>query len=220
MANTSASTPSRVRNTPTTAAGEDPRTQAARRLTALAENLGLLPEDLDDTVHDQASRPATAINNGGLDAQIFYLVEQMGEAETEQAIRELAEEPDPVRGLDTSLCGSMAEGYDNDLVNKVLGHLSTLGQRLVCVWNLHDQFGFGGDSNFYVETASGRLHELAGGLWQWLNGDPDALEPPPTPAPPAAWLGADTGTVTADLARHDDLHNYAKQDLALGDGSA
>jgi hypothetical protein len=36
-------------------------------------------EALDDIVHDLASQPASAINNGGLDEQIRYIVAQCGD---------------------------------------------------------------------------------------------------------------------------------------------
>ena len=40
----------------------------------------------NDAVHDAASVPASAINNGGLDAQVFFLVEQLGVEEAERQI--------------------------------------------------------------------------------------------------------------------------------------
>lgn len=48
------------------------------QLVADAVSKGLEPEDLDELVHDSASQMASAINNGGLDDQIVFLVEQFG----------------------------------------------------------------------------------------------------------------------------------------------
>ncbi|WP_331746283.1 hypothetical protein OG923_33020 (plasmid) [Streptomyces halstedii] len=86
----------------------------AHRLRALAHSLGIDPVDLDEAVHDAASQyasaaynsgeddgggdrlhdeagnQAAAINNGGLDQQVDYLVVQAGPEETERTIREAA----------------------------------------------------------------------------------------------------------------------------------
>ncbi|MFE3205764.1 hypothetical protein [Embleya sp. NPDC059237] len=79
----------------------------------------------------------------------------------------------------SDLRGSMDDGYDQDRVNKVLGRLNeTFGTRLVCLWDYVDPFGFGGDSNFYLEDTRGRLRELVGDLWGWLKHPVDA--PPGT----------------------------------------
>ena len=59
-------------------------------LAALARKLGVSEEDLDDYVHDLASRPASTINNSGLDGQIAYLIAQAGPAAAEQMIRDAA----------------------------------------------------------------------------------------------------------------------------------
>lgn len=60
------------------------------RLSTLAEDLNLDPLALDDRVHDLVADRATGINNGGLEAQISYLLGELGEADTEQAIRNAA----------------------------------------------------------------------------------------------------------------------------------
>lgn len=61
------------------------RTDVAR-LIEKAEGLGIASEDLDEAVHDTASVPASATNNGGLGEQIAYLVEQLGAEETEKVL--------------------------------------------------------------------------------------------------------------------------------------
>ncbi|MFF5097904.1 MULTISPECIES: hypothetical protein [Actinosynnema] len=65
-------------------AAEDSRPD--QRLLALAEALHVDPLDLDDTVHDLVDKSASAINNGGLDKQIPFLVDQLGEVATEQLL--------------------------------------------------------------------------------------------------------------------------------------
>ncbi|MFE7485134.1 hypothetical protein [Streptomyces sp. NPDC057552] len=86
----------------------------AHRLLALAHSLGVDPVGLDEAVHDAASEyasaaynsgedddegdrlhdeagnQAAAINNGGLDQQMAYLVVQAGPEKTERIIREAA----------------------------------------------------------------------------------------------------------------------------------
>ncbi|MFJ2745270.1 hypothetical protein ACIO3O_37060 [Streptomyces sp. NPDC087440] len=60
------------------------------RLKAVAESLGVAPEDLDDAVHDAFARQSAAVNNGGIDRQIGYLVAQFGAEETEAIIHAAA----------------------------------------------------------------------------------------------------------------------------------
>ncbi|MFI1312895.1 hypothetical protein ACH4TS_22535 [Streptomyces albidoflavus] len=86
----------------------------AHRLLALAHSLGADSVNLDEAVHDAASQyasaaynsgeddeggdglhdeagyQAAAINNGGLDQQVAYLVVQAGPEETERIICEAA----------------------------------------------------------------------------------------------------------------------------------
>ncbi|MCX4094479.1 hypothetical protein [Nocardia sp. alder85J] len=63
----------------------------SEQLVRLADDLGLDGIELFDAVHDAASNTASQINNNGLTAQIEYLNEQFGAAETEQLIREAAD---------------------------------------------------------------------------------------------------------------------------------
>lgn len=112
------------------------------------------------------------------------------------------------------LRGSMAGGYDDDRVNRVLGAISdATGLDLVCVWDYYDDTGVGGDSQFYVQGQDGELRELAGDLWPWLNGDPADPETPATPGDPPTWLGERAAFTTADLAWDDGgWRNYAHED--------
>lgn len=65
----------------------EPSISPEQRLLALASELGVDPLDLDDAVHDLHSTPASQINNGGLPAQISYLLDQLGEAEVADLLR-------------------------------------------------------------------------------------------------------------------------------------
>jgi hypothetical protein len=67
-------------------------TDAEDRLTSLATSLSVSETDLDDYVHDLASRPASDINNSGLADQVAYLVGQAGPGEAERMIREAAQQ--------------------------------------------------------------------------------------------------------------------------------
>ncbi|MFF7250504.1 hypothetical protein ACFZBU_42315 [Embleya sp. NPDC008237] len=109
--------------------------------------------------------------------------------------------------------GSMFDGYDADRVNTVLGRVNeAFGIRVVCVWNYVDAFGFGGDSDFYVEDAEGRLHYLSGRLWLWLNRAPDHADAPEAAGTPAEWFGSVTGMSVKPMAGDGRL-NYAIGDL-------
>jgi len=61
------------------------------RLVDKAEAAGLVPEDLDELVHELAASVAADVNNGGLDDQIRYLVDGMGVQQTERQLDDLIE---------------------------------------------------------------------------------------------------------------------------------
>ena len=63
-------------------------------LWELAEDMGLDGEDLDEAVHDAASRIGSDVNNQGLDRQIQFLAEQLGARGAEEEIRAAVEESD------------------------------------------------------------------------------------------------------------------------------
>ncbi|SEM77820.1 hypothetical protein [Streptacidiphilus jiangxiensis] len=110
--------------------------------------------------------------------------------------------------LVAELRASMVDGYTPDDVNRAFGRIKdALGVDLVCVWEYHDDFGYGGNSDFYVRSAEGAVHELAGYLWPWLNRALDDPEAPEHPGDPATWTGP-TSDVTDDLA-DDGFHNAA-----------
>jgi hypothetical protein len=109
----------------------------------------------------------------------------------------------------------MIDGCDDDTVNCVLGRISNApGLRLVCVWDVHDTYGVGGNSQFYVEEAGGRLRELRGDLWRWLNGDPADPSTPASPGITVNWIGQAADFTADHLPCTDGFHNYAIQDEA------
>ncbi len=68
------------------------RDAAVDRLVSKAQAADLSPEDMDETVHELAASIAADINNGGLDSQIGYLVEQMGTRGAQQQLDRLIKE--------------------------------------------------------------------------------------------------------------------------------
>ncbi|MFF9786304.1 hypothetical protein [Streptomyces nigrescens] len=108
----------------------------------------------------------------------------------------------------SDLRGCMVDGYTPEDVNRVFGQLEdALSVRLVCIWDFHDAYGYGGNSQWYLENEDGRLHDLAGDLWQWLNADPDEASTPCLPGAPATWWGAPADV--PDCAGGDGFHNLA-----------
>jgi hypothetical protein len=96
------------------------------RLLELAERYGVAPEDVDDLVHDVHSREASDINNGGLSAQLDYLVGELGEGLAEAEIRDLvvgwlgnALAPIAKRIDEVSSAWNAAEEVDADLGTEV-----------------------------------------------------------------------------------------------------
>ena len=65
---------------------EDRSRQETERLIQQAEEDGVLPERLDELVHEIASSHAASINNGGLSEQIEYIVKELGAAEVERVL--------------------------------------------------------------------------------------------------------------------------------------
>lgn len=57
------------------------RDRELRDLLALAWQYGINSDDLDDIVHALVSEQATQINNGGLEAQLNYLIDAIGPAQ-------------------------------------------------------------------------------------------------------------------------------------------
>jgi hypothetical protein len=118
-----------------------------------------------------------------------------------------------VPGAIGDLRGYMVDGYDSDDVNRVFDRLEeATGLTLVCVWEYFDSAGVGGNSQFYISLEDDRLHEVAGDLWEWLNGDPECGSTPVTPGAPAAWIGA-RADFAAGFEYDDGRHNCAIRDV-------
>ena len=62
-----------------------------RQLVDWAKSQGLQSDDLDDTVHSNATALASGINNGGLAEQIEFLVDQQGVSETQAVLTGIAQ---------------------------------------------------------------------------------------------------------------------------------
>ncbi|MFF5265410.1 hypothetical protein ACFY4C_41560 [Actinomadura viridis] len=114
------------------------------------------------------------------------------------------------------LRGNMVKGYTSETVNSVLGRItSASGYSLVCVWDYFDEFGTGGNSQFYIQQDPGQLRELAGDLWTWLNGSPEDPNTPASPGVPSSWLGRIADITTEDLRYTDGFHNYARRNETI-----
>jgi hypothetical protein len=88
------------------------RERILESLLAQTEKLGLEAEDLDEAVHELASRIAADTNNAGLDSQLGYLTDAMGGQAVSRQLDWLAAaksvpdqdgEPGETHGIDDSL---------------------------------------------------------------------------------------------------------------------
>ncbi|MFJ5142676.1 hypothetical protein [Streptomyces sp. NPDC088707] len=102
------------------------------------------------------------------------------------------------------LRGVFEHGYGADDIRRVFGRIYDAGgPYLVCVWDLADDYGFGGNSEFYAEDEDGRLSEIQPDVYGWLTGEQE------TSGPVDTWVCARV-TGLAEFAATDDRHNYAK----------
>ena len=56
------------------------------RLRKLCEELNVGVEDLDEVVHSVASEIASDVNNGGVEEQLYYLIDRLGAGDAEAEI--------------------------------------------------------------------------------------------------------------------------------------
>ncbi len=63
-----------------------------KQMMQLARGFGLDDGGLDEAVHEAASKVGSAANNGGIKAQVEFLVDQYGHIGAEKAIRDAANE--------------------------------------------------------------------------------------------------------------------------------
>ena len=103
-----------------------------------------------------------------------------------------------------ALRGTFTDGYTPEDVNRVCSTIRDVtGIVLGIVWEVYDDAGFGGNSDFAVAHA-GKLHECEGGLEElstFLNDDG------PCPASFSVTLGKEIATET------DQNYNYEVKDL-------
>lgn len=96
------------------------------------------------------------------------------------------------------LAGRFHDGYDSDDIRRVFEQIRAhTGVRLLCVWDYFDDFGYGGNSEFYVQTSDGTIHQLGGQLWPWLWGGCE--EAPEGPGSPDSWIGSPAPLNIGDL---------------------
>ncbi|MGW2109919.1 hypothetical protein [Streptomyces sp. NPDC001948] len=113
--------------------------------------------------------------------------------------------PDPLIQL-AELNGTFAFGYGADDVRSVFGRIADQGgPRLVCVWEYADDYGYSGNSIFYVEDEDGGLFEVNPDVHRWLRGQQE------TPGPLDTWTGP-RAYEPEEFPISDDLHNYARAD--------
>lgn len=73
------------------------------------------------------------------------------------------------------------------------------------MWEYADEYGFGGNSEFYAEGEDGALFEVQPDVHRWLSGQQE------TPGPLDTWVCAPV-TEPTDFPVSDDFHNYARAD--------
>lgn len=61
-------------------------------LIAIANNVGIEPEDLDEVIYEQKSIEAASINNGGLEEQLAYLEDRLGPQEALKVLQAIQNE--------------------------------------------------------------------------------------------------------------------------------
>ncbi|MFE5847956.1 hypothetical protein ACFQ7N_40680 [Streptomyces niveus] len=104
------------------------------------------------------------------------------------------------------LHGRFQDGYTPEDVTAVFSRIyDAVGIYLVCVWDYADEYGFGGNSEFYAEDQDGGLFEVQPGIYHWLSGEQQ------TPGPLDTWVCAPVAEPT-DFPVTDDFHNYARAD--------
>lgn len=112
---------------------------------------------------------------------------------------------DPLPQL-ADLRGRFEDGYSADDIRVTFRRIyDTGGPYLVCVWEYADDYGFGGNSQFYAEDENGGLFEVQPDIHRWLSGQQE------TPGPLSTWVGA-RAYEPEEFPVSDDFHNYARSD--------
>ncbi|WP_446041122.1 hypothetical protein [Streptomyces sp. SID1121] len=104
------------------------------------------------------------------------------------------------------LYGRFEDGYSADGIRTVFARIyDEVGVDLVCVWDYADEYGYGGNSEFFAEDEDGALFEVQPDIHLWLSGKRE------TPGPVDTWVCAPV-TEPTDVPVSDDFHNYARTD--------
>lgn len=113
--------------------------------------------------------------------------------------------PDRLAGL-ADLRGRFEDGYSADDIRSAFKRIHDAGgPYLVCVWDYADEYGFGGNSQFYAEDEDGNFFEVQPSIHQWLSGELN------TPGPVGTWTCAPVAE-PVQITVSDDFHNYARAD--------
>ncbi|MFF4902605.1 hypothetical protein [Streptomyces sp. NPDC001068] len=111
-------------------------------------------------------------------------------------------------GLIADLRNRFEDGYSDDDIRSVFGRIREEGgPYLVCVWDYVDEYGFGGNSEFYAAGENSHLFEVTPDIYRWLSGREA------TPGPVDTWVCAQVAEPT-EFPVSDDFHNYARADRA------
>lgn len=105
------------------------------------------------------------------------------------------------------LRGTFADGYTADDINRVFGIIHDVyGQTLFCRWELFDDGGYRGNSEFYFRD--GGTYYYDAGIYDWLAGGHDAPL-----GDPVQWRGNPVPDSDQEGPQHavtdDGFHNVA-----------
>lgn len=110
--------------------------------------------------------------------------------------------------LDEELRGSCKDGYTPEKFQRIARSIeAATGTKLCCIWTYVDDWGYGGDSEFYVQEGD-RVFEVAGDLWPWLSAAQGDLDAPAGPGEPLSWKGP-RSRIALDVLATDGSGNYA-----------
>ncbi|MCX4784058.1 MULTISPECIES: hypothetical protein [unclassified Streptomyces] len=115
-----------------------------------------------------------------------------------------ATDPDSLVRELADLRGRFEDGYTAEDVRAVFGRISDAGgPYLVCLWDYADEFGFGGNSEFFAEDDAGNFFEVTPDIHRWLSGEQEV------PGAVSTWVCSPV-TKPFTFAVSDDFHNYAR----------
>ncbi|WP_155981042.1 hypothetical protein [Nocardia sp. CNY236] len=187
-----------------------------KTLTALKTRPRMsLPQSSEDHWYDPTvpSFPHDGLDTGDLFEQLIAYFQLMVYRYNEEVNR-LTE---ALNTFDTSLTaalnefrGSMSKNFTCDDVNTVLGRFrQRIGLWIVCVWDHHDEHGYGGSTSFYIKSLDGEaLFDLAWEVQAWLT-TPTGIRQ--IPCELADWVRGEATDLNPLRLGGDGDHNYAIQ---------